>query len=116
MISGQNVPEDLTYQEDFVAKLSSNVDFETFELEEDCYPPIFDIAVEEAEKGNLLRSIGNKTVRRLAISFFYTMFSSQQHKESNVFCKRSSLNPLRFSLIGETDKTKKAEQFCQIRV
>ena len=64
MISGQNVPEDLTYQEDFVAKLSSNVDFETFELEEDCYPPIFDIAVEEAEKGNLLRGIGNKTVRR----------------------------------------------------
>ena len=63
IILGQNVPEDLTYQEDFVAKLSSNVDFETFELEEDCYPPIFDIAVEEAEKGNLLMGIESKTVK-----------------------------------------------------
>ena len=61
IISGQNVPEDLTYQEEFVAKLSSTVNLETFELEEDGYPPIFDIVVEAAEKGNLLRSIDNKT-------------------------------------------------------
>ena len=61
MISGQNVPEDLTYQEEFVAKLSSNVNFGSFELEEDCYPPIFDIAVEASEKGILLRGIDSKT-------------------------------------------------------
>ena len=45
----QNVPEELTYQEEFVAKLSSKVNFETFELREDGYPPIF--AVEASEKG-----------------------------------------------------------------
>ena len=62
LISGQNVPEELNYNEEFVAKLSSKVDLETFELEEDSYPPIFDIAVEAAEKGNLLRGVGNKTI------------------------------------------------------
>ena len=62
-ISGQNVPEELDYNEEFVAKLSSKLNFETFELEEDGYPPIFDIAVEASEKGNLLRSIDNKSVK-----------------------------------------------------
>ena len=63
IISGQNVPEELDYKEEFVAKLSSKVDFETFELGEDGYPPIFDIVVE----GNLLMGIDNKTV----MGFFY---------------------------------------------
>jgi len=49
---GQNVPEELTYQEEFVAKLSSKVNFETFELEEDGYPPIFDIAIETSAKAS----------------------------------------------------------------
>lgn len=52
---GQNIPEELTYKEEFVAKLSSKVDFETFELREDGYPqdghpPIFDIAIQSSEK------------------------------------------------------------------
>ena len=47
---GQNIPEELTYKEEFVAKLSSKVDFETFELGEDGYPPIFDIAIQSSEK------------------------------------------------------------------
>ena len=47
---GQNVSEELTYKEEFVAKLSSKVDFETFELGEDGYPPIFDIVIQSSEK------------------------------------------------------------------
>ena len=47
---GQNVPEELSYKEEFVTKLSSKVDFETFELGEDGYPPIFDIVIQSCEK------------------------------------------------------------------
>ena len=38
------------YKENFVAKLSAKVDFETFEIGEDDYPPIFDIAIQSFEK------------------------------------------------------------------
>ena len=47
---GKNVPEELTYREEFCAKLSSNFNVETFELTEDSYPPIF--AIEASEQGS----------------------------------------------------------------
>ena len=47
---GQNLPEEMSYNENFVAKLSSKVDFGNFVLGEDEYPTIFDIAIEAVEE------------------------------------------------------------------
>jgi len=61
---GQNLPEEMSYNENFVAKLSSKVDLETFVIGEDEYPTIFDIAIEAVEEEKQRKTQGDTKPQR----------------------------------------------------
>ena len=67
---GQNLPEEMSYNENFVAKLSSKVDLETFVLEEDEYPTIFDIAIEAVEEEKQRKTQGSVFIKILSAKVF----------------------------------------------
>ena len=67
---GQNLPEEMSYNENFVSKLSSKVDLETFVLEEDEYPTIFDIAIEAVEEEKQRKTQGSVFIKILSAKMF----------------------------------------------
>ena len=67
---GQNLPEEMSYNENFVAKLSSKVDLETFVLGEDEYPTIFDIAIETVEEEKQRKTQGSVFIKILSAKMF----------------------------------------------
>ena len=46
---GKNLPEKICYNEEFMSKLSNDVDLENLVLDEDPYPKIFTIGIETSE-------------------------------------------------------------------
>ena len=86
---GQNVPEELTYKEEFVAKLSSKVDFETFELGEDVYPLIFDIAIQSSEKEKRSKSAAEFVPKIPNFLFTYKPNEGSQNLESLKYTDKS---------------------------
>ena len=60
---GQNLPEEMSYNENFIAKLSSKVDLGTFVLGEDEYPTIFDIAIEAVEEEKQRKTQGSVFIK-----------------------------------------------------
>ena len=67
---GQNLPEEMSYNENFVAKLSSKVDLETFVIGEDEYPTIFDIAIEAVEEEKQRKTQGSVFIKILSAKMF----------------------------------------------
>ena len=67
---GQNLPEEMSYNENFVAKLSSKVDLGTFVLGEDEYPTIFDIAIEAVEEEKQRKTQGSVFIKISSAKMF----------------------------------------------
>ena len=70
MKPGQNLPEEMNYNENFIAKLSSKVDLGTFVLGEDDYPPIFDIAIETVEEEKQRKTQGSVFIKISSAKMF----------------------------------------------
>ena len=67
---GQNLPEEMNYNENFIAKLSSKVDLGTFVLGEDDYPSIFDIAIETVEEEKQRKTQGSVFIKISSAKMF----------------------------------------------
>ena len=80
---GQNLSEEMSYNENFVAKLSTKVDLETFVLGEDEYPTIFDIAIETVEEEKQRKTQGSVFIKIFSAKMFNV--SSKKVSENDFY-------------------------------